>query len=322
LSYDAALIATGGEVIVPDFPGAKLQNVFTLRSRTDAEAIIAAATKATKAVVIGASFIGMEVAAALRERGLAVTVVAGERAPFEKQLGLSVGNVFRKIHEENGGEFRFGATVKRLTGEGKLAAVELENGECLPADLVVAGIGVRPATDFVKALTRKEDHGLVVDAHLRVKDGLYAAGDIAAFPNYGDGPLIRVEHWRVAEQQGRVAALNMLGKSERYSAVPYFWTVPYMIKLEYVGHAKGDDEMVVRGDLDARKFIAYYLRNGVIAAAAGMDQDQEMAPILVLMNRRRDWTVDALHPKGSSPAEVLKKATQEQQGREPASTVA
>lgn len=322
LSYDAALIATGGEVIVPDFPGAKLENVFTLRCRTDAEAIIGAAKKAKKAVVIGASFIGMEVAAALRERGLEVTVVAGEQAPFEKQLGAKVGNVYRKIHEEKGVKFRFGAKVKRLTGERKLAAVELEDGERLPADLVVAGIGVRPATDFVKDLTRKEDHGLVVDAYLRLKEGLYAAGDIAAFPSHGDGPLIRVEHWRVAEQQGRVAALNMLGKSELFSAVPYFWTEQYMIKLEYAGHAKGDDEMVVRGDLDARKFIAYYLRDGVIAAVAGLDHEPEMAAIVVLMNRRADWTVDELHPKNSSPLAVLKKATRVPQPGKPASAAA
>jgi NADPH-dependent 2,4-dienoyl-CoA reductase/sulfur reductase-like enzyme/nitrite reductase/ring-hydroxylating ferredoxin subunit len=309
LRYDAALIATGGEVILPDFPGADLENVFTLRSRADAEAIIAAAAKAKRAVVIGASFIGMEAAAALQERGLTVTIVASEQAPFEKQLGAAVGNVFRKIHEEKGGAFRFGVKVTRLTGEGKLAFVELEDGERLPADLVVAGIGVRPATDFVKELTRKADQALVVDRHLRVREGLYAAGDIAAFPSYGDGPLIRVEHWRVAEQQGRMAALNMLDKHESYTAVPYFWTAPYMIKLEYVGHAKGDDEMVVRGDLAARKFIAYYLRDGLVAAAAGMDQDQEMAAVLVLMDRRMNRALDELHPKGSTPLAVLERET-------------
>ena len=309
LSYDAALIATGGEVVLPDFPGANLENVFTLRRRTDAEAIIAAAGKAEKAVVIGASFIGMEVAAALQLRGLTVTIVAGEQAPFEKQLGTAIGNVFREIHEEKGGAFRFGAKVKCLAGEEKLAFVELADGERLPADLAVAGIGVRPATDFIKSLTREEDRALVVDRQLRVQDSLFAAGDIAAFPSYGDGPLIRVEHWRVAEQQGRVAALNMLGKNEDYTAAPYFWTAPYGIKLEYVGHAKGDDEMVVRGDLAARKFIAYYLRNGIVAAAAGMDQDREMAAVLVLMNRRKDWALDEMHPEGSSPLAVLQNET-------------
>ena len=318
LEYDAALIATGGEVIMPDFPGADLENVFTLRSRADAEAIIEAAGKANKAVVIGASFIGMEVAAALRERGLEVTVVAGEQAPFEKQLGPAVGNVFRKLHEEKGGAFRFGAKVNRLVGEGKLSAVELEDGELLPADLVVAGIGVRPATDFAKALTRKEDHALAVDANLRVRDGLYAAGDVAAYPGSGDGALIRVEHWRVAEQQGRAAALNMLGKNQPYSSVPYFWTAPYMIKLEYAGHAKGDDGMVLRGSLDGRKFIAYYLRDGVVAAVAAMDEDQEMAAILSLMEQRADWTVDELHPPQSSPLAVLNERSRSQAQRKPA----
>ncbi len=306
LDYDAALIATGGEAILPNFPGSKLENVFTLRLRRDAEAIIGAAEKSKNAVVIGASFIGMEVAASLRERGLEVTVVAGEQAPFEKQLGASIGNVFRKIHEEKGGTFRFGAKVKCLIGEGKVVAIELEDGERIDADLVVAGIGVRPATAFVGQLTQKEDQALAVDAYLRVKDGLYAAGDIAAFPNRGDGERIRVEHWRVAQQQGRTAALNMLGKHRRHIAAPYFWTAPYMMKLEYVGHAKGDAQMVVRGDLDARKFIAYYLRDGIVAAAAAMDEDQAMAAILTLMEQRADWTVDELHPKGSSPLAVLK----------------
>jgi len=308
LVYDAALIATGGIIMPPPFPGGDLANVFALRSQKDAEQIVRAADRSRRVVVIGASFIGMEAAAALRERGLDVTIVAGEHAPFEHQLGPVVGNVFRKIHEKKGVVFRLGVRVARLAGEQTVAAVILENGDRLEADLVVAGLGVRPATDFVKLLTRKDDQALVVDPYLRVSQALYAAGDVAAFPLYGNGSLVRVEHWRVAEQQGEIAARNMLGHNERFSAVPYFWTIQYMMRLDYVGHASGDDTLVVRGNLQERKFIAYYLRDGVVAAAAGMNQDQDMAAIIALMNRRQNWFVDELHPVDSTPYRTLKAA--------------
>jgi apoptosis-inducing factor 3 len=306
LTYDAALIATGGMVIPPPFSGGNLTNVFTLRSQTDAQQIVQAAARSRRAVVIGASFIGMEAAAALRERGLDVTVVAMERAPFERPLGADIGNVYRQIHEEKGVAFRFGAYVERIHGETKVDAVILKDGERLEADLVVAGLGVRPATNFVKAMTREDDHALIVDEHLRISSELYAAGDAAAFPLYGDGPLVRIEHWRLAEQQGRLAARNMLGFNETFVAVPYFWTIQYMIKLDYVGHATGEDELVIRGDLGERRFIAYYLRDGVVAAAAGMDQEQDMAAIIALMSQHQGWKLDELHPQHSSPVGTLK----------------
>jgi len=303
--YDAALIATGGVPVRPDFAGADLGNVFLLRSQSDAARLVAAAAPGRKAVVIGASFIGMEVAASLRERGLDVTVVGRERAPFEKQLGAEVGAVFRRMHEAEGVAFRLGSQVKRLTGEGTVAAVELGDGETLPADLVVAGLGVRPATGFIKGLPLREDGGVAVDAQLCAAHGLYAAGDIAAFPLRGDGPLVRIEHWRLAEQQGRLAARNMMGAERPFEAVPYFWTIQFMKQLDYVGHGSGEDEIVVRGDLAKPSFIAYYRREGRVVAAAGWDHDRDMAALVALMSERRHWAVDELHPDGSSPAEVL-----------------
>ena len=304
--YDAALIATGGSPVRPDFPGADLGNVFLLRSQGDAARLLAAATPGRRVVVIGASFIGMEVAASLRERGLDVTVVARQGEPFEKQLGREVGAVFRRLHEAEGVAFRLGRQVKRLTGEGAVAAVELADGESLPADLVVAGLGVRPATGFIKDLPMREDGGLTVDAQLRAGDGLYAAGDVAAFPLGGDGPTVRIEHWRLAEQQGRLAARNMMGAERPFEAVPYFWTIQFMKQLDYVGHGSGQDEVIVRGDLQKPSFIAYYRREGRIVAAAGWDHDRDMAALVALMGARRDWTLDELHPAGSSPAEVLR----------------
>ncbi len=304
LRYDAALIATGSEVTAPPFPGAGGSNVFTLRSQKDAERILNAAAHARCAVVIGASFIGMEVAAALRERGLEVAVVGTEAAPFERQLGAVVGNVYRQIHEEKSVNFKLGEQVARLEAN----AVVLKSGESLRADLIVAGLGVKPATGLARALTRQSDHAIVVDSTLLAANNLYAAGDVAAFPLYGNGALVRVEHWRLAEQHGMLAARNMLGQNQAFSAVPYFWTIQYMVRLDYVGHASGDDQQIIRGDPGQRNFIAYYIRDGVVAAAAGMNRDQDMAAIIVLMNRRQDWSVDALHPSDSSPARVLEQS--------------
>ena len=304
LTYDAALLATGSRVVPAPFPGAAEAGVLLLRDRRDAARILAAASGARRAAVIGASFIGMEVAAALTERGLKVTVVAAESAPFEKPLGARIGTVFQRLHERHGVAFRFNARIARLQA-GPPKAIVLEDGSRIEADLIVAGLGVRPATEFAAGLTREPDHGLAVGPDLKLADGLYAAGDIAAFPLWGDGPPVRVEHWRVAGQHGRLAARAMLGAPARYDAVPVFWTIQYMKRLDYVGHASGDDELVVRGDLEKPEFIAYYLRDGQVAAAAGFDRDQDMAAIVALMESRHDWTVDRLHPEGGSPAAVL-----------------
>ncbi len=302
LPYDAALLATGGVPSRPNLPGAELEHVFTLRSRADADAILARAEQSERAVILGASFIGLEVAASLRERGLDVTVVGKETAPLEKQLGPEIGAAFVGLHELRGVRFRLGATITALEGNGTVAAVMLDGGERIPADLVVIGFGVKPATRFAEGLERREDGGLVVDAELRAADGLYAAGDIAGFPLRGDGEAIRVEHWRVAEQQGRVAALNMLGRGVRYDAVPVFWTIQYLKRLDYVGHASKWDRVVVHGDLGKPDFLAYYVVDGMVAAAAGLGRDQDTAALLALFTRRRGWSPDEL---GEHPAAVL-----------------
>ena len=304
LVYNAALLATGSRAIPAPFPGAAEAGVLLLRNRGDTARIVAAAAGAKRAAIIGASFIGMEVAAALTERGLDVIVVAKESAPFEKQLGPVIGTVFQRLHEQHGVKFHFGAKIARLEG-GNSRTIVLEDGTKITADLIVAGLGVRPATNFVAGLARAEDQALIVGADLKVMDGLSAAGDIAAFPLWGDGPLTRVEHWRVAQQHGRVAARAMLGQPARYEGVPVFWTIQYMKRLDYVGHASGEDKLVVRGDLEKPKFIAYYLRDGKVAAAAGFDRDRDMAAIIALMESRHDWTVEQLHPQGSTPEAVL-----------------
>ena len=298
IRYDAALLATGGSPVPPSLAGADRPTVFLLRTRGDADAILARAEQSERAVVLGTSFIGMEVAASLRERGLDVTVIGQEAAPFEKQLGTEIGSVFTRLHQKRGVVFRLGQKISRIEAD----QVVLETGETVPADLVVIGFGVKPATRYLDGMTLNEDGGIPVDANLRVTPDLFAAGDIACFPLRGDSDPIRVEHWRVAEQQGRVAALNMLGQSVRYEAVPVFWTIQYLKRLDYVGHAKEWDDVVVHGDLLKPEFIAYYVKDGHVVAAVGLDRDKDTAALIELFTQRRDWTPEAL---GSSPASLL-----------------
>jgi NADPH-dependent 2,4-dienoyl-CoA reductase/sulfur reductase-like enzyme/nitrite reductase/ring-hydroxylating ferredoxin subunit len=307
LSYDAALVATGGKVRPLPFPGADLAGVFTLRSQDDAAKIVAAAGNASCAVIIGAGFIGMEAAAALRERGLDVTVVGQDSVPFEKQLGAEIGLVYQRIHEEKGVKFRLGAKIEALEGDSVVNAVRLAGGESIAADLVVAGLGVKPATGFLAGLERDEQGGMIADASLRIADGLYVAGDVAVFPLRGGGARVRLEHWRVAEQQGRVAARAMLGQDAVYDAVPVFWTIQYMKRLDYIGHASGKDEIAVRGDIGEQKFIAYYLKDGFVKASAGMNRDTDMAAVLALMTSKRDWRLDDIHPQDATPQDVLNR---------------
>jgi NADPH-dependent 2,4-dienoyl-CoA reductase/sulfur reductase-like enzyme/nitrite reductase/ring-hydroxylating ferredoxin subunit len=303
LKYDAALLATGAAPVRPDIPGATLDNVFLLRSAADADAIRAQAERSQRAVVLGASFIGMEVAASLRERGLDVTVVGKETGPFEKQLGAQIGNGFVGLHRKNGVTFRLGQEIKALEGHGEVQAVTLSNGERLEADLVVIGVGVRPVADYIHDFPLHPDGSITVDGHLRIFRDLYAAGDVARFP-YRGWPT-RVEHWRVAQQQGRIAALNMagdgvVGKGVPYTGVPVFWTIQYMKRLDYIGHATKWDDIIVHGDLEKPEFLAYYVKNGLVVAAAGLDRDQDTAALIELFTERRAWKPDEL---GATPSE-------------------
>lgn len=284
LHYDAALLATGATPRQAPIPGADLGNVFLLRSRADADAILAQAERSERAVIIGASFIGMEVAASLRERGLEVTVAAKESVPFEKQLGAQIGSAFVALHERHGVRFRLGQTITKLDGDLVVREVVLENCERLPTDLVVVGFGVKPTTSYARHLPLNKDGSIKVDAHLRIVDSLYAAGDVAAFPYRGKGDLIRVEHWRVAEQQGRVAALSMAGQDALYDAVPVFWTIQYLKRLDYIGHAPRWDDIVIHGDLQKPEFLAYYVKDGFVCAAIGFDKDRETSALVELFN--------------------------------------
>lgn len=287
LLCDRLLVATGGEPRKLPFQTDEQQNVFLLRSYADADAITSAADKSKQAVVIGASFIGMEVAASLTKRGCKVTVVAPDDVPFKKILGAEIGRLFQEVHEKNGVKFMLGQSVAAFTGQKKITAVTLENGEQLDADLVVVGIGVKPATDLIVGVKLHKDGGVLVDEYMRAAEGVYAAGDIAWFPSQFAGESQRIEHWRTALQQGRVAAHNMAGKETPYNGLPFFWTRQFDVGLLYIGHALSWDEIIFHGDVSARDFLAFYISGSRVRAVAGMNRDKEMAALEELMRLDR-----------------------------------
>jgi len=285
LPYDKLLIATGGVPRTLTIPGADLKRVFTLRSFDDSDAIIAAAKDARRAVVVGASFIGMEAAASLRARGLDVTVVGPEKTPFERVFGKEIGERFRWAHEEQGTQFRLGAGVARREGKDTVAAVVLDNDEHLPADLVVVGVGVKPATDFIRGVQLAEDGAVVVDEYFQALENVYAAGDIAQFPDWRTGERQRIEHWRTAEQQGRQAAHNMAGKDIQYTGVPFFWTMQAGVTLGYVGHAAGWDDTIVYGSVRNDDFIIFYVKGDAVTAVAAVGRDRALNAAHELLRR-------------------------------------
>jgi len=282
LTPDAVLIASGARPRRLDVPGAELPGVFSLRSRTDAEALVAAVESAKRVVVIGASFIGMEAAASLTRRGLDVTVVGPGSTPFATVFGEEVGRVVQTCHEEHGVRFALGHGVTRLSGDSEMSVVELDDGTLLDADLVVVGIGVQPVTDYVQGLERDRDGGLHVDEQLAVAPGVWAAGDVARYSDAYTGADVRIEHWRLAEQHGRAAARAMAGRGEPFSGVPFFWTQHFDLELGYAGAGRGWEEVIVIGDLEARDFTAFYAADDRVLAACGT-QRRELGAVVELM---------------------------------------
>ncbi|MGH7043833.1 MAG: FAD-dependent oxidoreductase [Acetobacteraceae bacterium] len=272
LGYGMLLLATGAEPIRLDVPGAALSHVHVLRSLADSRALIAAADTAQHCVVIGASFIGLEVAAALRARGKEVHVVAPETRPMERIMGPAIGDMVRALHEAHGVIFHLGATVTAIAPE----AVTLSTGQRVAADLVVVGIGVRPAVALAERAGLTTDHGVVVDAYLATSaDGIFAAGDIARWPDRRTGQSLRVEHWVVAERQGQTAARNMLGQRQRFDAVPFFWSRHYDTTIAYVGHAEAWDRLDMDGDPARHDCMATFWRGGRRYAVATVGRDRD-----------------------------------------------
>jgi NADPH-dependent 2,4-dienoyl-CoA reductase/sulfur reductase-like enzyme/nitrite reductase/ring-hydroxylating ferredoxin subunit len=293
LAYGALLLATGADPVRLTLRGSDLPHVRYLRSLADSRAIIERAVDAKRAVVVGASFIGLEVAAALRARGIEVTVVAPETVPLARVMGDALGASIRRLHESRGVVFHLDSKPVAIEGDDVL----LDGGARLRADLVVVGVGVRPAVGLAAAAGLTTDRGVVVDEQLRTSaPDVFAAGDIARWPDARTGERIRVEHWVVAERQGQVAARNILGQRERFDAVPFFWSAHYDTTISYVGHAESWDRVDVAGDIEARDCAVAFRRGRTTLAIATIGRDHASLQAEAAMERNDEAALRALVP--------------------------
>lgn len=293
LSYGALLLATGAEPNRPKLPGADLPHVHCLRTLDDARTIIGKIGTVKHAVIVGAGFIGLEVAASLRARGVEVAVVAPDALPLVHVVGEALGTAIKKLHEEHGVTFHLGTRPASVAE----TSVTLENGTKLAADLVVFGIGVRPSTDLAEAAGLALDRGVVVDEYLRTSaPDVFAAGDIARWPDTHAGDKIRVEHWVVATRQGEIVALNMLGKNRPYDAVPFFWSAHYDVTISYVGHAEKWDRIDVDGSIEKRDCALAFRRGDKTLAVATIGRDHVSLEAEAAMERNDEASLRRLVP--------------------------
>lgn len=279
LSYDTALLCPGGEPVRPDLPGIGLTGVLSLRNLADQRAILEATEARSPVVIVGGSFIGLEAASALRERDIPVAVLLREPVPLARQIGETLGRALRTLHEQAGVVFHE-AGLAAVEGEGRVRSVRLETGERLPAGLVLLGTGIRPATGFLRGLPLAEDGAVLVDETMRAAPGLFAAGDVAAFP--AAGGRVRIEHWRVAQQQARIAARNMAdagGAAARWDATPFFWTYHYGKRFEVLGRPAEWDQTEIDGEPLAGDFIARLKHHGRLVGVVACGREQETAAL-------------------------------------------
>jgi apoptosis-inducing factor 3 len=272
LEYGTLLLATGADPVHIPVPGASESAVHYLRTFADSRAIVSKVARAKRVVVIGASFIGLEVAASLRKRDIAVDVVAPGHQPLERALGAEIGQFVRNLHESHGVVFHLGETVTRMDGP----KVTLSGGGTVDADFLVLGVGVRPSLSLAENAGLAMDRGISVNEYLETSvPGIYAAGDAARWPDPHSGNRIRIEHWVVAQQQGQVAAKNMLGQKQKFDHVPFFWSQHYDTPINYVGHAEKWDFVEIDGDVPAGNCTVRYKLGGRVIAAATIGRDAE-----------------------------------------------
>ncbi|XP_062568726.1 apoptosis-inducing factor 3-like isoform X2 [Saccostrea cucullata] len=286
-SYTSLVVATGGRPRVLPIPGTDLENVYQLRTPEDANQIAEKAA-GKNVVIIGSSFIGMEVAASVVDKARSVSVLARGKVPFQNTLGLKIGTLLKKMHEDNGMKFYFERGIKEFVGsDGKVTEAVLSDDTKLPADVCIMGVGVVPATDFIKdsGIDMTNRGFIPVNKMMQTNQSdVYATGDIVEFPLFSVGDQkVNVQHWQMAHAHGKTAALGILGKDEPIRSVPFFWTVQYKKSIRYTGYGPGYDDIIVHGDLDAPKFIAYYTKGDEVVAAASLNFDPFVSRIADMM---------------------------------------
>ncbi|MEE9284260.1 MAG: FAD-dependent oxidoreductase [Dehalococcoidia bacterium] len=295
LGFDKLLIATGGRVRRLPVAGAELQGVYYLRTIADSEAIAAQLVAGGRVVVIGAGFIGAEVAASARMSGLEVTLLEVPDVPLGRALGSEMGGIYAEIHREQGIDLRLGTGVDRLEGTGRVKRVVTSRGDFIDCDLVVVGVGMEPEIDLAVGAGIETGNGIIVDEYCRTSvEGIFAAGDVASFPNPILGERMRVEHWANAQNQGVAAAKAMLGMAEPYAEVPWFWSDQYDLNMQYVGHASAWDEVVLRGDVAGRRFTAFYLKDGRLRAAMALNRPRDVSASRTLIRTATPVTAQQL----------------------------
>jgi 3-phenylpropionate/trans-cinnamate dioxygenase ferredoxin reductase subunit len=287
LSYQRLLLSTGAEPRRLSIPGSELAGIHYLRTIEDCHALREAISRAGSLAVVGAGWIGCEVAASARELGLEVTVIEPLQLPLERVLGAQMGSFYRDVHADHGVRMVLGTAVEAFEGSGTVDRVRTSTGAAVDCDLAVVGIGVRPRTELAEAAGLAVSNGILVDERLRTSvDGIYAAGDVANHEHPLFGERVRVEHWANALNQGPAAARSMLGSEAPYDRVPYFFSDQYDLGMEYSGLARPEDELVIRGDLDARELIAFWLRDGRVVAGMNVNVWDVVDPIQALIRSR------------------------------------
>jgi 3-phenylpropionate/trans-cinnamate dioxygenase ferredoxin reductase subunit len=288
IPYDVALIATGSRNRKLSSPGSDLDGILSLRTLEDSERIKEAAKKARTAVVVGMGFIGAEVAASLRALGLEVTAVEPAPTPLFRVLGPDIGSAMASLHADNGVTLLFDEIVESFEGSGHVEAAVTKSGRRLPCDIVVYGVGIDPATDVAANTDIKIDNGIVVDEFCRTNvEGVYAAGDVANHYHPIYGRHMRVEHWQNAMRHGTHAAKSILGATEPYTEIHWFWSDQYDANLQYAGHHREWDSLVIRGSLPDRSFVAFYIKDGLVDAAVGLNRGKELRRAMGLIKARK-----------------------------------
>ncbi len=306
VSYDRLLIATGAEPRRIDVPGTGLEGVVYLRDLGSSDALGTRIADGARIAVIGAGWIGSEVAASARQKGCEVTVIEPAEVPLERVLGRTMGGVYRDIHIDHGVRFLSRTGVDSFEGSSRVERVRTSDGGTVEADLVVVGIGVAPRTALAEQAGIPVDNGILVDASLRTElPGIFAAGDVANAWHPFYERRIRVEHWANARRQGAAAGRSVAGEEVSYDEIPYFFSDQYDVGMEYVGYADGDDELVIRGDLDGREFIAFWLQDGRIAAGMNVNVWDVSDTIRDLIKTRAEIDRDALADPGTDLSSLL-----------------